>query len=88
MNTKGWGRYYRPNILPLRCSHLEAYWSSLPVRGIGNEGCKGFPYIKMYAWDERQSGVYQTLKCDTCGEEAPDVQTIDHEEAEEVLNNG
>jgi len=76
----------RPSILPLKCAHLEAYWSSLPVRGIGNKGCTGTLYVKMYAWDERHSGVYQILKCDTCGEEGPDVPTIDSTEAEENYN--
>lgn len=76
----------RHYVLPLRCSHLEAYWSSLPVRGIGNEGCTGNLYIKMYDWYGEKSGQYQVLKCDTCGEEAPDVPLIDSTEAEENYN--
>lgn len=71
------------SILPLKCAHLEAYWSSLPLRGFGNKGCTGNLYVVMYGWSERNSGVYQTLKCDTCGEEGPDVPTIDSSEAEE-----
>lgn len=73
----------RQHITPLRCFHLEAYWSSLPVRGIGNKGCNGHMLIKMYGWDERQNRCYQTLVCNTCGEHAPDVPTIDSADVED-----
>lgn len=73
----------RHYVLPLRCSHLEAYWSSLPVRGERNRNCDGFMRVKVYGWNNRQNGVYQSLICGECGEHAPDVPTYDSAVLEE-----